>query len=159
MTLRAELAGARIVLRVDIGYGDAVTPAAIQVDYPVLLDDLPAPTLRVYPKVTVIAEKLQALTVLGLANSRMKDYFDLWLLLRGKDIDAEQLRAALKATFTRRSTPLPDEPPVGLSDAFAADPTKRTQWSTFLTRNRLQAPSLAEVVASVRNGLRKRGVL
>jgi len=131
----------------------------MKADYPVLLDDLPAPTLRVYAKHTMIAEKLQALTVLGLANGRMKDYFDLWLLLRDDAVDARQLRAAIHATFARRSTPVPQEFPIGLRDEFAADPVKQTQWLGFPTRNRLQAPSLAEVVAAVRAGLHSREVL
>jgi len=159
VTMRAELAGARIALQIDIGYGDAITPEAMKADYPVLLDDLPAPRLRVYAKHTMIAEKLQALTVLGLANSRMKDYFDLWLLLRDDAVDAERLRAAIQATFARRSTPVPTAFPVGLRDAFAADPVKQTQWLSFLTRNRLQAPSLAEVIVAVRAGLHRRGVM
>lgn len=159
VTMRAELAGARIALHIDIGYGDAVTPEAMKADYPVLLDDLPAPRLRVYAKHTMIAEKLQALTVLGLANSRMKDYFDLWLLLRDDAVDAGRLRAAIRATFARRSTPVPKEFPIGLRDEFAADPAKQTQWLGFVTRNRLQAPSLAEVVVAVRAGFHRRGVM
>lgn len=158
VTMRAELAGARIALQIDIGYGDAVTDA-MKENYPVLLDDLPAPRLRVYTKHTVIAEKLQALTVLGLANSRMKDYFDLWLLLRDDAVDAGRLQAAIRATFARRSTPVPKEFPIGLRAEFAEDTVKQTQWLGFLARNRLQAPSLAEVVASVRAGLHRRGVI
>ena len=79
--LRATLDGARIALQVDIGFGDVVTPAPEPIHYPVLLDDLPAPRLRAYPKYTVVAEKLHAICLLGMTNSRMKDYFDLWVLL------------------------------------------------------------------------------
>ena len=77
--VRADLDGARLVLQIDIGFGDAVTPDAQQVTYPTLLADVPAPTLRVHPKATVVAEKLHAVTVLGMTNTRMKDFFDLWV--------------------------------------------------------------------------------
>ena len=88
----------------DIGFGDVVTPAPETVSYPVLLDDLPAPRLRACPKYTVVAEKFQALCALGMANSRMKDYFDLWMLLRDGELDDVKLTHAIEATFTRRRT-------------------------------------------------------
>ena len=105
--LCAKLDGAQLSLQIDIGFGDVVTPAPETVSYPVLLDDLPAPTLRAYPKYTVVAEKFQALCALGMANSRMKDYFDLWMLLRDADLDDAELVRAIQATFTRRRTALP----------------------------------------------------
>lgn len=148
--LRATLDGARLALQVDIGFGDAVTPAAQPVHYPTLLDDLPAPALRAYPKATVVAEKLHAVTVLGMTNSRMKDFFDLWILLHDTALDDAELRRAVEATFERRRTTLPTELPIGLSDAFAADTTKQVQWKAFLRKNRLDAMDLAEVVAHVR---------
>ena len=100
--LRAQLDGARLSLQVDIGFGDAVTPGPQAVRYPVLLDGLPAPELRAYPKATVIAEKLHAICLLGLANTRMKDYFDLDLLLQDASLDVRELRRAIEATFARR---------------------------------------------------------
>jgi hypothetical protein len=106
--LRATLDGAQLSLQIDIGFGDVVTPAPETVSYPVLLDDLPAPTLRAYPKYTVVAEKFQALCALGMANSRMKDYFDLWMLLRDGELDDVKLTHAIEATFTRRRTALPE---------------------------------------------------
>jgi hypothetical protein len=97
--LRATLDGARIALQVDIGFGDAVTPAPEAVSYPVLLNDLPAPQLRSYPKYTVVAEKFHAVCLLGMANTRMKDYFDLWVLMTEGSLDPTELRRAISATF------------------------------------------------------------
>ena len=147
--LRATLDGARIALQVDIGYGDVVTPGPVQVSYPVMLDDLPAPQLRAYPKYTVVAEKFEALCKLGMANSRMKDYFDLWVLLREGDLDPKQLRLAIKATFAQRRTALPVALPVGLSSAFVEDPSKNMQWTAFLKKNRIEGATLGDVVAVI----------
>jgi hypothetical protein len=155
--LRARLDGARIALQVDLGFGDAVTPGPEAVRYPVLLDDLPAPELRAYPKATVVAEKLHAICMLGLANTRMKDYFDLDVLLREDALDPAELRRAIAATFARRGLALPDAWPVGLSDAFAGDPAKQAQWAGFLRKNRLDLVTLAEVVGRLRAGLARLG--
>lgn len=149
--LQAKLDGARIVLQVDIGFGDAVTPAPESVRYPVLLDDLPAPLLRSYPKYTVVAEKFHAVCLLGMANTRMKDYFDLWVLLTEGGLDTAELRRAVEATFSRRQLAIPDTIPSGLSDAFAQDGVKQAQWAAFLKKNRLQPLDLIEVVGLLRN--------
>jgi len=110
-TLRASLGNARCIVQWDVGFGDAVTPGAIQADYPTLLDDMPAPDLRVYPRETVFSEKLEAIAVLGIANSRMKDHFDLLALARENTMDPARLAAAVRATFARRGTPvLPGSP-------------------------------------------------
>lgn len=146
----AKLDGARLTLQVDIGFGDAVTPAAEAVDYPVLLSDLPKPQLRAYPKYTVVAEKFHAICLLGLANSRMKDYFDLWILLRDNELDSGELKRAIDATFARRKMPMPSGTPVGLSDGFAADAGKLAQWRGFLKKNRLEELALAEIVKVLR---------
>ncbi len=156
--LQARLDGARISLQVDLGFGDAVTPGPEAVRYPVLSDDLPAPQLRAYPKATVIAEKLHAICLLGLANTRMKDYFDLDVLLRDGALDRAELRRAIGATFARRGLALPDDWPVGLSDAFAGDPAKQAQWMGFLRRNGLDRVTLAEVVGRLRAGLGRLGL-
>ena len=149
--LLAKLDGARITLQVDIGFGDAVTPAPESVSYPVLLDDLPAPQLRSYPKYTVVAEKFHAVCLLGMANTRMKDYFDLWVLLTEGALESTELRRAIDATFARRQLQLPDTTPSGLSDAFARDAVKTAQWTAFLKKNRLQALDLVEVVTLLRD--------
>ena len=153
ITLQGTLDGARCPVQADIGFGDAVTPAPEETDYPVLLDDLPAPRLRVYPRYTVVAEKFEAIVSLGIANSRMKDFFDLWVLTRQPQLDAAVLRRAITATFTRRGTPLPATTPVGLSDEFAADAGKQIQWRAFIARNQLEARPLQEVVEHLRGFL------
>lgn len=116
--LRARLMGrlgnARCSVQLDVGYGDAVTPAPQEVICPVLLDDLPAPHLRVYPRATVMAEKLEAIVSLGMANSRMKDYYDLLMLAREGVVDRKEAGEAIAATFGRRGTAIPDGVPVGL---------------------------------------------
>jgi len=147
---RATLDGARISLQVDIGFGDVVTPAPEAIAYPVLLDDLPAPSLKAYPKYTVVAEKFQALCALGMANSRMKDYFDLWVLLREGDLDDAELVRAIEATFARRRTAMPEGVPPGLSEAFSADAGKLAQWRAFVNKNKLDAVPLDAVVQALR---------
>lgn len=153
--LLAKLDGARITLQVDIGFGDAVTPAPESVRYPVLLDDLPAPQLRSYPKYTVVAEKFHAVCLLGMANTRLKDYFDLWVLLTERTLDSTELRRAVEATFARRLLPVPNAVPSGLSDTFAQDAVKRAQWAAFLKKNRLDTLDLVEVVILLREEFQK----
>ncbi len=152
--LRVRLLGllgnARCVVQLDVGYGDAVTPGPEEAVYPTLLDDQPPPRLRVYPRAAVVAEKLEAIVSLGMANSRMKDYFDLRALAREGALDPRQLGDAIAATFQRRGTDVPVEVPLGLSDEFARDAVKRAQWKAFLGKNRLEAPTLDEVVEEVR---------
>ncbi|MDM0005532.1 nucleotidyl transferase AbiEii/AbiGii toxin family protein [Variovorax sp. J22G73] len=148
--LQAKLESARIALQVDIGFRDAVTPAPESVSYPVMLAELPAPRLRSYPKYTVVAEKFHAICLLGMANTRMKDYFDLLILLSEDDLDATQLHRAVGATFERRRMAMPASLPSGLSDAFAQDAAKQRQWIAFLKKNRLDALDLAEVVSLLR---------
>lgn len=153
VTMLAELSAAKITLQVDIGFGDAVTPGPDVTEYKVLLKGFPAPRMQMYPSYTVVAEKLQALTVLGLANTRLKDYFDLWILAMHKDFDGATLSKAVQATFERRGTPLPDKLPFGLSDDFAQDGSKQSQWGGFLKRNKLSATDLGDVVLKLREHL------
>ncbi|MBW8717411.1 MAG: nucleotidyl transferase AbiEii/AbiGii toxin family protein [Variovorax paradoxus] len=155
--LLAKLDGARLALQVDIGFGDAVTPAPEPVSYPVLLEDLSAPQLRAYPKYTVVAEKFHAVCLLGMGNTRMKDYFDLWVLLTEGALEATELRRAVHATFARRQLAVPGTVPLGLSDAFAHDPAKQGQWAAFLQRNRLDDLALSTVVALLRSEFQKLG--
>jgi predicted nucleotidyltransferase component of viral defense system len=149
---QARLGAARLKVQVDVGIGDAVTPAPQWIEYPGLLD-LPRPRLLAYPRETVLAEKLHAMVLFGLRNSRMKDYFDVYALLREGRLEAAGLGSAIAATFERRRTALPDRTPAGLSEAFAGDAAKRVQWKAFLEKNWLQAPSLEEVVAEIRAGM------
>lgn len=148
--LGSRLGNARSLVQLDVGYGDAVTPGPEEALYPTLLDDQPPARLRVYPRASVAAEKLEAIVSLGMINTRMKDYFDLRALAREGALDAEQLADAIAATFRRRQTSLPADVPLGLSDEFARDAAKRAQWKGFLGKNRLDAPALEDVVAEVR---------
>lgn len=156
--LQATLDGARIALQIDIGFGDAVTPGPEQISYPVLIGDLPAPQLRAYPKYSVVAEKFHAICLLGMANTRMKDYFDLGLLLSADDLEPEQLRSAIEETFRRRKLDLPSVLPAGLSHEFAGDLVKQKQWAAFLKKNRLDAAGLADTVAVLRESFAKLGI-
>lgn len=145
--LTATLERARIPLQVDVGFGDVVTPTTERIAFPVLLGG-PAPTLQGYPLATVIAEKLETLTQLGLATSRMKDLYDLWHVLSTFELEEDDVRAAIARTFHRRGTAV-EATPVALTDAFWTDPSKKVQWSAFLRRNDLGAPDLEAVVRDV----------
>ncbi len=151
---RAQLMNIRIPVQVDIGYGDPVTPAPINLTYPTLLD-FPAPALRAYPPETVIAEKFHAMVRFGIVNSRMKDFFDVWTLSRQFRFDGESLGNAIEATFKSLKTDLPASAPPALSAEFAEDPAKKTQWRAFLTKNRLDpgGASLEDVIADLRKFL------
>ncbi|HRK38621.1 MAG TPA: nucleotidyl transferase AbiEii/AbiGii toxin family protein [Burkholderiaceae bacterium] len=149
----AELACARCKVQVDIGFGDAVTPGPVDATYPVLLADSAPPQLRTYPVYTVVAEKLHAIVLLGMTNSRLKDYLDLWILLDREVLDAGILASATAATFTRRGTPLPTELPIGLSDEFASDASRQALWAAFLRKNALAVMSLGDMVGALRKKL------
>ncbi|MFT3789935.1 MAG: nucleotidyl transferase AbiEii/AbiGii toxin family protein [Rudaea sp.] len=146
--MQAAIAGARIPIQVDVGFGDAITPGPIEIDYPVLLD-APAPHLRAYPVETVVAEKFHALAIRGITNSRLKDYYDLWWIAETFELERASLSAAVRRTFARRETALPQEKPTGLSEAYVE--TWSGQWRTFLTRERMAAApeQLATVVADL----------
>jgi len=154
VTLIAKLGNSRINLQIDVGFGDAVTPAPQLVELPTLLA-MPAPKLRAYPKETVVAEKFQAMVMLGMANSRMKDFFDLWVLSRSFAFSGSPLANALRATFRRRKTALPADVPVALTDTFALDAHKQVQWNAFVSRSDLTAKAtpLPEIVAVLREFL------
>ena len=149
--LTASLGKARSTVQIDVGYGDAVSPGPEEAVYPVMLEDLPPPRLRVYPRASVIAEKLEAIESLGMTNSRMKDFFDICVLAREGTLDIIQLGDAIAATFRRRSTPIPAGVPLGLSDEFAQDAVKRAQWLGFLRKNRLDELALEDVINEVRH--------
>ncbi|MCA2971172.1 MAG: nucleotidyl transferase AbiEii/AbiGii toxin family protein [Brevundimonas sp.] len=138
VTLRAELHGARISLQIDIGFGDAVTPAAEWAEVPVVLEGLDKPRLKAYPVYTVIAEKFEAMVQLGMANSRMKDFYDLDFLLSRFSLDNEILRTAIRNTFARRQTALPVQGAVLFSPEFMKE--KRRYWEQFLLRNGMELP-------------------
>ena len=138
--LMATLAGARIPMQIDIGFGNAVEPPPAEADYPTLLD-MPAPRIRAYPHEAVVAEKFHAMTVLGELNSRYKDFYDIHVLASQFGLDGERLAHAIAATFDRRRTPIATMLPVALTPRFYSDDRRAEQWRAYLTRNRL--PSAA----------------
>ncbi len=135
VTFEVGLENARVPMQIDIGFGDVVIPAAEWMDYPTLLE-FSAPRLRAYPRETVIAEKFEAMVKLGPLNSRMKDFFDLWLLSQRFSFDGVTLSTAISGTFANRQTIVPSQP-FALTAAFAHDPIKQTQWKGFLRKSRL----------------------
>lgn len=137
LRFEARLAGARIPIQIDIGFGDVVSPPPEVVDYPVMLD-LPAPRLRAYPREVVVAEKFQSMVILGIANSRMKDFFDLWMLACMFEFAGPRLSQAINATFARRKTPLPSDLPLALTQEFYKEAGKEVQWNAFLRKGRLK---------------------
>ena len=148
ITMGADIVGAAVRIKVDLGFGDAVYPDPIEIEYPVLLDS-PKPRIRAYPKEAVVAEKFQAIALLGMKNTRMKDYYDLWAMSQHLEFDVAPLSKSVSATFERRKTPLPDDVPMGLSEAFATDPSVARLWENFNTRNKLdsQPPSFSETTS------------
>jgi predicted nucleotidyltransferase component of viral defense system len=152
--LEARLVAARIKVQIDVGFGDVMTPAPRVEEYPVLLD-FPAPRLRAYSRETVVAEKFEAMVKLGIVNTRMKDFYDLWVLARHFEFEGVLLGRAIKATFERRGTALPTEVPLALSDEFSGDTGKKTQWAAFLRRLGREAGGtpLAEVVEALKEFL------
>jgi Nucleotidyl transferase AbiEii toxin, Type IV TA system len=147
LSLLAFVGSARLPVQVDIGFGDAITPAPEIVTYPTLLEGMDAPRLRAYPVYTVIAEKFHAMVELGINNSRMKDFFDLAVIVRTSALEGGILVKAIRATFARRGTVLPATTPIALSREFAVDPGKVRQWSAFVNKGHLLAHDLGEVVA------------
>ena len=146
LSLLAFVGSARLPVQVDIGFGDAITPAPELVTYPTLLDGMDAPRLRAYPVYTVIAEKFHAMVELGINNSRMKDFFDLAIIAQSSELEGRILIDAFRATFSRRGTALPTFTPIALTAEFAATPAKSQQWAAFLNKAQLATHSLHEVV-------------
>ncbi len=135
VTLVGFLHQARIPLQVDIGFGDAVTPQPERIEFPTLLEN-PPPQLLAYPRYTMVAEKFEALVRLGMANSRMKDFYDLWLISRLFKFNGSVLCDAIRNTFGRRSTPLPKGLPKAFTDEFRQDTQKQTQWRAFIRKSK-----------------------
>lgn len=135
----------------DVGSGDAVFPDVVEL-VPGGLLGMPLASVRAYTPYTTIAEKLEAMVVLGEANSRTKDYYDLLQLPRSLGFDGATLVESIRRTFARRATRIPAEPLVGLADAFASDPLHASRWRAFLKKNRLRVAEadFLDVVASIR---------
>jgi len=151
--IQVRLGKTRLKLQIDVGFGDAVTPAPVTLPYPTLLD-FPAPIIRTYRRETVVAEKTQAMVQHGRLNSRMKDLCDIQTLAERFSFEGESLVAALAATFgARGGAAIPLELPVTLGEEFALDPAKRTQWGAFVRKARVDPVELGEVVAALRRFL------
>jgi len=147
-----SLAGARVRIQIDIGFGDIVTPGTEEQTWHDLLG-YPAAKLRTYPPETVIAEKLEAAVQLDIDNSRMKDFYDLDWLACHRSFDFEILHRAITRTFANRHTKLPSEAPFALTEAFSSDTGKQIQWNAFLRKNRLEVKSLDQVTGRLRGFL------
>jgi len=149
VTFVAMIQNARLPMQIDIGFGDVIHPAATMIDYPTMLD-FETPQLIGYPKETVIAEKFEAMVKLGQFNSRMKDFYDIHVLLRQFGFDAEVLSLAIQKTFANRGTMVDSEPFV-FSPPFLDDSRKQIQWTAFVRKSKLSsAPdSFADVVREI----------
>lgn len=151
--LVARLGNVRIPLQIDVGLGDAIVPAPEDLEFPTLLK-APAPKLKAYPKGSVVAEKFETIVKLGMANSRMKDFYDLWVLAQRFEFESVALAPAIQATFATRKTSLPSSLPLALQKDFYELSSKQTQWKAFLRKSGLKADSsLAEIIRVIGNFL------
>jgi hypothetical protein len=145
VVVRGNLDGGRFKLQLDIGIDDEVVPEPEWVEYPTLLG-LDAPRILAYHPVTALAEKFETIVSRGLANSRLRDYYDLWLLSTLRSYDGAEVRAALTATFKHREASLPAEVPPGLTEAFSDSPEAQAGWRSFLSNRSIEAPADLAVV-------------
>jgi hypothetical protein len=148
--MESHLGEARIPLQIDIGFGDVVIPQAEFESFPTILD-MPAPRLRRYSRDSVVAEKYEATVRLGIANSRMKDFYDVWIMLREFGFEGATFCSAIQTTFKRRNTPLPETTPLALTSEFSKDTSKQAQWGAFSSRARLRivADDLESVIGRI----------
>jgi len=135
VTLMGILHQARIPVQVDIGFGDAVTPEPERIEFPSLLGD-PSPQLLAYTRYTMVAEKFETMVRLGIANSRIKDFYDVWLMSRLFEFEGQTLCDAIRNTFTRRSTLLPNRLPMAFTEEFRKDAQKQIQWQAFVRKSK-----------------------
>ncbi len=141
-------------MQLDIGFGDTVSPKPTLVNFPTLLD-FPAPKLRGYPRETTIAEKFQAMIELGLLNSRMKDFYDIWFLSQNFEFQGKQLSKSIKETFQKRKTDFGTSTPLIFTDEFAKNGAKQSQWKAFINNRHLDftPPSLEETLKHIKQFL------
>jgi predicted nucleotidyltransferase component of viral defense system len=140
--LNSTLGKTNIPVQLDIGTGDTITPHALRVNFKVIINELPAPQIKVYNQETVIAEKLQAMVSLDLANSRMKDFYDIWFICMKLELNHDLLAKAIAATFKRRGTEFPKEAVPSLTDYFYAASTKKAQWKAFVRKSKIEPKEL-----------------
>lgn len=155
VTMTAKLDSARIPIQIDIGFGDAIYPAAQQVDFPTLIEGMKAPRIDAYPPTSVIAEKFEAMVQLGMQNSRLKDYYDIWMISQYTAFERAQLVQAINATLQRRETAQPTDVPIALTEEFAGNRNKQNLWKGFLNRTVPERSDLElpRVVAELRTFL------
>lgn len=148
-----DLNKAIINMQLDIGFGDTITPGPELISYPTILD-LPAPQLHGYTLETIIAEKLETMVKRGIANSRMKDFFDIWTLSKQFSLNSKSLAAAIQATFQQRGTTIRTSPEC-FSEAFATNPEKNQQWQSFIRKNSIKAGSdaLPDIIEHIKQFL------
>ena len=147
--LEGRLGNARINLQIDIGFGDSIVPKPVEIVYPTLLD-MPAPRIRAYPPETVIAEKFESMVARGISNSRMKDYYDMILIAEEFQFNGNVLAEAIKATFARRGTVIPNNTPVALAEEFCSSTDKNIQWKAFLKASKLDVNlELSQVIDKI----------
>lgn len=154
LKIKGKLSSAKIAVQIDIGFGDVITPKPQLVNFRSVLD-FPSIQLNVYPPETVIAEKFQAMVALGIGNSRLKDFYDIWFLAQRFPFQGLMLCKAMKATFERRKTPLPTEEPLALGSEFSENAKKQEQWKGFITKGQLRVDSrtLSNTVTSLKQFL------
>ena len=144
---RGQLGNAQVHMQVDVGFGDHVHPDAVEADYPTLLD-LPAPSLRIYPRETVVAEKAQAMVHLGSLNSRMKDFYDIWRMSQQFNFEGTDLCEAIRRTFGNRNTAV-----IGFDELVVEllnNENLQKQWTAFLSQSAVSGPeAFPEVLALV----------
>lgn len=151
--LYAHIGSARLRLQIDVGFGDAVVPEPERRTFPGLLD-FPEPEIRAYRPETVVAEKLHGMVRYGRANTRMKDFYDIWRISQRFEIEGDALTNAIRATFHRRGTPLPNETPIALTEDFAEEPGKAQQWEAFLRQVEREETDLSAVISRLQEFLR-----
>ena len=144
----AYLKTTQITIVIDLGFGDAITAPDYELDYGSLFD-MPSATVRAYSPETVIAEKFQVVIALGIVNSRMKDFFDLYAIPRAVEISEDALLKAIKSTFMRRETDIPSERPTGFSNAFSQDPIRQTQWAAYSAETHVAVMTLEEICGDI----------
>lgn len=140
--VQGTLGKIKLNVQIDFGFGDVVVPKPVPTELPQLLD-LGAPHLLGYTPESAIAEKFQAMVALDIANTRIKDFYDIWSLSRMREFDGRVLAAAISATFMRRTTPLPQGAPLALTGDFSEDQAKQSLWQAFLRKGRLDGKGRA----------------
>lgn len=134
--VRCLLGNAANVLSIDIGFGDAIVPKSVEMQFPCILDTEPAPDINVYTMESIIAEKFHAMIKLGIMNSRMKDFYDVYILSKTNNFEGAVLAEALRETFERRNTGYERNPTV-FNESFKEDDDKRLQWKAFLKKSKI----------------------